>query len=70
MEKVDFIPQFHFQDPDPAWQFESGSEILDSKMIKLYFVNVSRFSQLDSDPGDEINAELALDPKLWLEFLA
>jgi len=36
-----FLAQFHLPDadPDPVWQFESGSETLGSPIIFTFFLN-------------------------------
>jgi hypothetical protein len=38
VEKLDFIPQFYCQEPDPFWQFESGSETLISDTTDRHIV--------------------------------
>ena len=36
------IAQFHFQDPNPAWKFESGSEKLNSTAVKRDFQSINQ----------------------------
>jgi len=49
LKKLIFIAQFHLQDPDPAWRFESGSariRIRNTALLTVFFMCESvRFHQ-------------------------